>query len=243
MVGYEWCEREENYLKQLHDMCIKQSRDYMILYRRTHRKQTQLRLPAIILSSFSGVASFGTSSFPQRWQKYVSIAVGILNISIAMIQTYESYLKIGDVVSKALAVSTGLKKLSDDIYCEVFIPVQDRELSGITFLRDAFNRYQTIVENAPPMYEHMVDVEEDKEEVKKQKRLVTNITMNLRNEEERCEFGKTFRRTTLRATDDFEPLPLALPLAQDDHVYSPGVDVHVNVREVIGDGQGQGQPQ
>lgn len=61
-----WHEKEEQYLRQLHDVCISLSKVYMELYKRTHAFQTRLRLPSIILSSFSGVASFGSTSFPQH---------------------------------------------------------------------------------------------------------------------------------------------------------------------------------
>ena len=135
----------------MHKMSTTAAHDYMDLYRRMHRTQTNLRLPAIILSSFTGVASFGTSSFPLDYQKYVSIVCGLLNISIAMIQTYESYLKIGDIVSKSLQVASGLQKLADDIECELAIPIENRDTNGITFLRDCFSRYKAVIYQAPPL--------------------------------------------------------------------------------------------
>jgi hypothetical protein len=149
------------------------------------------------MSSFSGVASFGTTSFPTSGQKYVSIVVGIINISIAMLQTYESYLKIGDIVSKSLTVSTGLKKLADDIYCEIFIPVEDRETAGVTFLRDCFSRYQAIIDNAPPLV--VVDEEEEQSKKTKHNTLISSISSQIRRRdyEERVEFGKTFRPTSV----------------------------------------------
>lgn len=152
-----WFDKEEEYLKLLQQMSQHLSERYMDLYKTTHSKQTKLRLPAIILSSFSGIASFGNNGFPQAYQQYVSIGVGLINITIAMIQTYESYLKIADIVSKSLTVSTNLKKLADDIHCEMYIPIEDRETNGITFLRDAFSRYGAIVYQAPPLENEEID--------------------------------------------------------------------------------------
>lgn len=154
-----WFEKEEEYLQYLYQLSQYLSERYMDLYKVTHSKQTKLRLPAIILSSFSGVASFGNTSFPLEYQRYVSISVGLINITIAMLQTYESYLKIADIVAKALTVSIGLKKLADDIYCELYIPIEDRETNGITFLRDAFSRYGAIVYQAPPLEDTSIDGE------------------------------------------------------------------------------------
>lgn len=150
----KWYEQEERYLHVLHDMCVQLAKEYMQLYIITHRFQTKLRLPAIILSSLSGVASFGSSGFGDKAQRYISIGVGIVNVGIAIVQTYESYLKIADIVSKSLTCSTAFKKLADDIYCETFIPVENRNSNGITFLRDSFSRYQTLIEQAPPLEFH-----------------------------------------------------------------------------------------
>jgi hypothetical protein len=192
----KWCEREEKYLKQMHDVCVNLSRDYMILYKFTYRLQTRLRLPAIILSSFSGVASFGSTSFPRQASRYISITVGVINVGIAMIQTYESYLKIGDIVAKSLNVASSLKKLADDIYCEIFIPVEDRESDGIMFLRDCFSRYQVIMEQAPPLN---LKSEAEEELLLKSKKMVESISTQLNQYEfvERTEFGKTFRPTNV----------------------------------------------
>lgn len=153
----KWFQEEEAYLKNLHDSCLDISKEYMKLYVHTHRIQTKLRLPAIILSSFSGVASFGSSGFEDTAQKWISIGVGIINVGIAILQTYESYLKIGDIVSKSLTGSQALKKLADDIMCELSLPIEDRDSNGVTFLREAFGRYQAIIDSLPPL-EHKYDI-------------------------------------------------------------------------------------
>lgn len=147
----QWFDREEEYLTYLKNACSELSQVYMDLYLRTHKVQTKLRLPVIALSSCSGVASFGSSAFTPLIMKYISIGVGVVNVFIAIVQTYESYLKIGDIVSKSLSVSQSLKKLADHIECEIFIPIQDRESNGVTYLRECFSRYQAIMDQAPPL--------------------------------------------------------------------------------------------
>lgn len=196
----QWCEKEEEYLRQLHDNCVLLSKIYNSLYLRTHSKQTKLRIPTIVMSSCTGVASFGSTSFPLKFQKYVSIVVGIINVGIAMIQTYESYLKIGDIVSKSLAVSTSFKKLADDIYCELFIPVEDRANSGIMFLRDCFTRYQTILEQCPPLHDDSIDDEG------KTKNLVQRISREIKRVDTRVPPGTVlFGRTPFNAPPSDPP--------------------------------------
>lgn len=152
-----WCEREEEYLVLLHKTCLELVTVYRKLYVSMTRLQNKLRLPSIIMSSLSGAASFGSSSFaswstnPEKTQKYINVSIGLVNVFIAMVQTYESFKKVGDIISKSISTSILLKKLAEDIHCIVFIPSGDRETNGVTYLRDAFNKYQSIMEQAPPL--------------------------------------------------------------------------------------------
>jgi hypothetical protein len=176
-------------------MCTLLSKHYMNLYIKTHRIQTKLRLPAIILSSCSGVASFGSSGFTPNTMRYITIGVGVINVLIAIIQTYESYLKIGDIVSKSLSASQSLKKLADDIQCEIFIPIEDRNANGVTFLRDCFSRYQAILDQAPPI-----------EELTNAKMLRTRITNELERQ------NASMRASRLLDADADRPEAIAIPM-------------------------------
>lgn len=180
-----WYKEEEEYLRNLYLSCLEISKEYMKLYVHTHKIQTKLRLPAILLSSCSGVASFGSSGFDQPAQRWISIGVGVINVGIAIIQTYESYLKIGDIVSKSLSGSQALKKLADDILCELSLPIEDRDSNGVTFLREIFGRYQAIIDTLPPL-EHKYDVtvlrasQELKNEISGQMRAYDDDMLNVR---------------------------------------------------------------
>lgn len=171
-----WFDKEEEYLGYLKDTCNELSQVYMDLYLRTHKIQTKLRLPVIFLSSCSGVASFGSSGFNAKTMKYISIGVGVVNVFIAIVQTYESYLKIGDIVSKSLSTSLSLKKLADHIECEIFIPIEDRDSNGITYLRECFSRYQAIIDQAPPLE----SLDEDKHYSAQHSMIVKKISNEIR---------------------------------------------------------------
>jgi hypothetical protein len=181
-----WYKEEEEYLRNLYLSCLEISKEYMKLYVQTHRIQTRLRLPTIMLSSFSGVASFGSSGFDQSAQRWISISVGVINVGIAIIQTYESYLKIGDVVSKSLSGSQSLKKVADDILCELSLPIEDRDSNGVTFLREIFGRYQAIIDTLPPL-EHNYDLtvmrasQELKNDISGQMRAYDDDMISVRN--------------------------------------------------------------
>lgn len=151
-----WAKEEEEYLDELHKVSTEFSNYFQLLYEKSYHRQTTLRLPAILMSSLTGVASFGSTTFPLEYQKYVSIGSGIINICIAMLQTYESYLKIGDTVTQSLRASEALRKLADDIHCELYIPITDRSSHGVVFLRESFARYQAIMEQGPAVNQDII---------------------------------------------------------------------------------------
>ena len=149
-----WRPEEEQYLLLLRDSCDALGKHFLEKHKHYSTLQTRFRIPAIVLSSVSGVASFGTTTFPTNAQRWVSIVVGGVNIVIAILNTMEAYMKLGDMLSRSLTAQMNFKKLADDISCELAIPVDVRNTNGITFLRDAFARYQQIIDQAPPMDTH-----------------------------------------------------------------------------------------
>lgn len=154
----QWLPEEEEYLRILHRRCHRLGIVYKKLHIEYKRTQNKFRLPAILLSSISGVVSFGQTVFPEDAQRWVSIGVGGVNIFIAIINTVESYMKIGEMVAKSITSYSALHKLADDIFCEISIPTKDRDTSGIAFLRDCYTRYQQIMDSAPLIEEESLEV-------------------------------------------------------------------------------------
>lgn len=144
-----WLPEEEIYLHSIQNSCETLSKLYLEKYKQCKSLQTKLKLPAIIIGSFTGIASFGTETFPKHLQKYVSISVGVITISIAILNTIESYLKVGENTSSSISAATALQKLREDINKELCIPTPDRVDNGIVFLRDVFTRYLQILNQAP----------------------------------------------------------------------------------------------
>jgi hypothetical protein len=158
IITPNWLPEEEEYLRILHRRCHRLGLVYKKLHIDYKRTQNKFRLPAILLSSISGVVSFGQTVFPEEAQRWVSISVGGVNIFIAIINTVESYMKIGEMVTKSITSYGVLNKLADDIFCEISIPTKDRETSGIAFLRDCYTRYQQIMDSAPLIEDSNLEV-------------------------------------------------------------------------------------
>lgn len=144
-----WLPEEEIYLHSIQNSCEGLSKLYLEKYKHCKSLQTKLKLPAIVIGSFTGIASFGTESFPKDYQKFVSISVGIITISIAILNTIESYLKVGENTSSSIATANALQKLREDINKELCIPPSDRVDNGVVFLRDIYTRYVQILNQAP----------------------------------------------------------------------------------------------
>lgn len=144
-----WLPDEEIYLHSIQQSCEHLSKLYLAKYKSCKSLQTKLKLPAIIVGSFTGIASFGSDSFPANSQKYVSITVGIITIGIAILNTIESYLKVGENTNSAISAATALQQVREDIHRELSLPVSDRIDSGIVFLRDIYTRYVQVITQAP----------------------------------------------------------------------------------------------
>jgi hypothetical protein len=149
MDEFNWQLEEENYLRFLRDESGKLARRFKTGYIIYQRRQRLFKFPAVVLGSVSGVASFGTNTFPLQIQPYVSIVVGAISVFIAILNSIESALKISENVQGCLVSHQSFQKLHDDIDREMALPNNDRCTSGITFLRDAYTRYQQILAHAP----------------------------------------------------------------------------------------------
>jgi hypothetical protein len=145
----EWNDEEVEYLRLLESCSRSMARDYHKVHFAMRSLQNKLRIPTIIIGSFTGVASFGTSTFPKEYQSRVSIFVGLINVAIAIFQTIESFFKIGENINLSATASSQFIKLADDICKELALEARNRETSGAHFVRDCHTRYQQILSIAP----------------------------------------------------------------------------------------------
>ena len=83
-IKVEWSPENEKILVEWCDI----AQCYKWLNMRAHAKYSYLHawftIPAIILSTISGTASFAQQSFPPSTQEFVPMAIGSLNIFIGM---------------------------------------------------------------------------------------------------------------------------------------------------------------
>jgi hypothetical protein len=151
----EWNEREEKYLNSLCVSCKELAGRFKLVYRQYHGYQTRFRIPSICISSVLGLISFGSGQFGSGNENTVSIVVGVGGVILSIMGGIEAYLAIGQTMSAALLASNQLQKLCESISLELALPVNERSANGIMFLRQAYNQYEKILDNAPSVLKKM----------------------------------------------------------------------------------------
>lgn len=144
-----WLYEEELYLRELSRLCQELSNKYKLYYELYKKRQARFRIPSIIISSVSGLLSFGSTNFPMNSREYVAIMVGIASLCIAILNSIETYMKVGENMAGSAQASIELQKLKEFIDMEISIPIDDRPTQGIIFLRDCYTRYERILDIAP----------------------------------------------------------------------------------------------
>lgn len=150
-----WLPEEVLYLQDISKLCQDLSGKFKRYYELYKTRQGKFKIPAIIISSITGLTSFGTSNFPDKYQKWVSIGVGGASIFIALLNSIESYMKIGETMSGCLQASLSLQKLKEYIDIELALPAEDRSSDGIDFIRDIFSKYEKIIDLSPSIIKNI----------------------------------------------------------------------------------------
>lgn len=146
-----WSVEHIRYLQILQKTSEELSIQYMTLYTMTQRQLYKIKLPSIILSSIAGFASFGSANFGDKNSNHVSIAVGITGLTVAILNSIESFFGIQTIATNSKASSLVLSLLAQRISLELALPEKDRCAEGIAFTRTCFNEFLTCVEKAPPL--------------------------------------------------------------------------------------------
>jgi hypothetical protein len=150
-----WNIEEESYLRDLSRLCEELSQKFKFYHDLYKARQAKFRIPSIIISSITGLASFGNSNFPEGFQNYVNIGVGACSIFIAILNSIESYMKIGEIIGGTLQASVNFQKLKETIDVELSLPVENRTSQGIIFLRQCYQNYEKYWDLAPNILRKM----------------------------------------------------------------------------------------
>lgn len=146
-----WSIEEETFLRQIQRNCEDLSVQYRRIYESKRKQQAKFRIPSIVLGGITSITSFGSYGFPPSSYRAISMTVGGVSLFIAILNTIESYMKVGEIMGNSLQSSVNFQKLADEISCELSIPPAMRPVQGIIYMKDSFNTYHKYLDTAPPM--------------------------------------------------------------------------------------------
>ena len=104
------------------------------------------KIPIIILSSINSVIAIGLSAFIE--QSIVSIITCILSLISAMLGSIELYLGIQKTMETELDSSKQFKILSYEIYKNLSLKRENRNVNGKTYLEEKYNEFIKLIEQS-----------------------------------------------------------------------------------------------
>ena len=133
---------------------------YKWLHARSHVKYSLMHawftIPAIILSTISGTASFATSSLPANMKTLAPIAIGSLNIFIGILTTIQQYLKISELNESHRVMSIAWDKYARNIRIEL-AKAPDERSDAASFLKHNRQEFDRLMETSPPIDQKIID--------------------------------------------------------------------------------------
>jgi hypothetical protein len=198
MIMVEWCDIAQCY-KWLHS--------------RSHEKYASKNawytIPAIILSTISGTASFAQTSLPIAYQVYAPMVIGAINISVGILTTVQQYLKISELNEAHRVSSISWDKFARNIRIEL-AKKPDERMDAEHFLKLNRQEFDRLMETSPNIKADVIGEFESKfkgragsverkrfEELKKPDICSVIVSANETRHHWYLEIGKS--------TDEFDP--------------------------------------
>jgi hypothetical protein len=105
-------------------------------------------IPAIVLSTISGTASFAQSSLPTAYQAYSPMVIGGINIGVGILSTIAQYLKISELNESFRVAAIAWDKYSRNIRIELAKAPAERT-DAYTFLKISRDEFDRLMETSP----------------------------------------------------------------------------------------------
>lgn len=137
------------------------------------------KIPIIILSSINSVIAIGLHSFIN--QSIVSVITCILSLISAILGSIELYLGIQKTMETELDSSKQFKILSYEIYKNLNLKRENRNVNGKTYLEEKYNEFIKLIEHSTLTTNKMNDLLVPKIEKIKKSKISLNGINNLMN--------------------------------------------------------------
>lgn len=134
---------------------------YRWLYSRSEKKYRKryylFSIPVIILSTLTGAANVGLSSYvPQNDHEIASAIVGGINIFAGILGTLQNFLKVAEVMEGNRLSGCAWSKLGRNISIELAID-PNRRTAAHDFLAICRSEYDRLIESSPTIDDDIID--------------------------------------------------------------------------------------
>jgi len=151
----EWSKENEQILVEWCDV----AQCYKWLNSRAHLKYAYMNawftIPAIVLSTVSGTASFAQTSIPIAYQTYAPMAIGSINILIGILTTVQQYLKISELNESHRVSAISWDKFARNIRIELAKAPKERA-DAATFIKLSRQEFDRLMETSPAIPQNVI---------------------------------------------------------------------------------------
>jgi hypothetical protein len=132
---------------------------YKWLNSRAHTRLSYMNawftIPAIVLSTISGTASFAQTSLPIAYQVYAPMAIGTINIAVGILTTVQQYLKISELNEAHRVSSISWDKFARNIRIELAKKPEERMDAG-HFIKINRQEFDRLMETSPTVNDKVI---------------------------------------------------------------------------------------
>ena len=155
MSKVKWSVENEQILVEWCDI----AQCYKWLNTRAHNAYAYINMwftiPAIILSTFSGTASFAQESIPEKYKSMSTMIIGSVNIAVGIITTIQQYLKIAELNEAHRVSAIAWDKYARNIRIELSKAPDERPSAGL-FLKYNREEFDRLMETSPSIPDSII---------------------------------------------------------------------------------------